>query len=269
MSQGEFQPREYWESRLRANPNIHGVGYISLGEAYNSWMYKVRARVFDSAVKQLGLDLTRARVLDAGSGTGFYLDRWLRLGARDVQGADLTETATGLLRSRFPQLVVHTVDMGSTDALDALGVRPGSFDAVSCMDVLFHIVDDARYETALRNVATLLRPGGFFVLSDNCVHGAEIRLEHHVSRSLEHVIAALGRAGLELVQRRPMLYLMNSPVDAPPARRARWERLLGRATAREWQGWITGAVLYPLERWLVARRQESPTTELLVCRRVP
>ena len=32
-------------------------------------------------------------------------------------------------------------------------------------------------------------------------------------------------------------------------------------------GWLAGAALFPAERRLVRRVRESPTTELLVCRR--
>lgn len=263
----DFEPRSYWERRLETNPNIHGVGYLDLGLAYNQWMYRVRGAVFDSCVRRAHLDLPNARVLDVGSGTGFYLDRWLRLGVRDLHGADLTAVATRLLRKRFPRVPIHTTDIGSDDALREVPLAPGSLDAVSCIDVLFHVVDDARYETALQNIARLLRPGGYLLLSENCVHGREIRLEHHVSRTLHDVMEMLSAAGLELVSRQPMLYLMNAPVDASTERLARWERWMLRMTSREMLGWLTGAILYPLERLLVRRRDESPTTELLLCRR--
>ena len=45
--------------------------------------------------------------------------------------------------------------------------RGASFDAVSAFDVLFHIVDDAAYGRAFQNIASLLKPGGWFLWSDN------------------------------------------------------------------------------------------------------
>jgi hypothetical protein len=33
-------------------------------------------------------------------------------------------------------------------------------------------------------------------------------------------------------------------------------------------GWAVGAALFPLERMLVRARRESPSTELMVCRRI-
>ncbi|MBC7630443.1 bifunctional 2-polyprenyl-6-hydroxyphenol methylase/3-demethylubiquinol 3-O-methyltransferase UbiG [Aeromicrobium sp.] len=268
MSDSRFEPRAYWENRLRAHPNIHGVGYLNLGQAYNTWLYRVRAAVFDAVVNSTSVRIPTASILDAGSGTGFYLDRWLGLGATDVRGLDLTTVSTSLLRARFPQLPIHTVDLGSEMALEELGLAPATVDLVSCMDVLFHIVDDQRYKQALANISTLLRTGGYLILSDNFLHGPEVRLEHHVSRSLVTVTAMLEGAGFEIIRRRPMLYLMNAPVDSNSRRLARWEGMIRRLTAREPLGWLTGALMYPLERILVATCNESPSTEILLCRRV-
>ena len=47
----------------------------------------------------------------------------------------------------------------------------GRFQAISAYDVLFHIVDDARYERAIQNISALLSPGGVFFFSDLFLHG--------------------------------------------------------------------------------------------------
>src|SRR5699024_12291150 len=68
------------------------------------------------------------------------------------------------------------------------------------------------------------------------------------------------------VRRVPMLMLMNAQVDAPLAWRKVWGGMLRAAAVTPPTGWLAGAALYPLERRLVRDREESPTTELLVCR---
>jgi SAM-dependent methyltransferase len=262
-----FDPGEYWETRLSQQPDLKGVGFISLGRSFNVWMYRVRRHVFDRTAQRYVRPLSQAAVVDLGSGTGFYVERWRTIGAGSVQAVDITKSSAALLKERFPDVDIHVGDITSAGDLEGMGLTPASFDAVSCMDVLFHVVDDERYERAIANVASLLRPEGIFILSDNCLHGDEIRLDHHVSRTLADVSATLRQQGFEMLSRRSMLYFMNAPVDAGPERVLRWERRFARLTRREWMAWLVGALLYPLERVMVSRCAESPTTEILVCRK--
>lgn len=256
-------PRDFWEQRLDEDWTETGVGYRALGRPFNRWMYRVRREVFLREARELDLDLPAARVLDVGSGTGFYVALWRELGAASVTGCDITESGVRRLRGRFPDVTFFRVDV--SDPGPALPA--GSFDAVSCIDVLFHIVDDGRYEAAVHALAGLLRPGGYLLLSENFVHGPAQRGPRQVNRSLPDITGLLDRAGLEVLRRVPMLVLMNAHVDARPARRKLWGAALRAATALPPTGWLAGAALYPLERRLVSTRAESPTTELAVCRR--
>ena len=73
--------RVFWEQRLGEDWTLSGVGYQALGRPFNTWMYRVRRSVFLREVSALKLPLQTARVLDVGSGTGFYVRRWQELGA--------------------------------------------------------------------------------------------------------------------------------------------------------------------------------------------
>ena len=88
-STASFDPERYWSDRLEQRFSLGGVGWLGLGEPYNRWMYAVRRRVFRRVIRDR-LDLPRARVLDVGSGTGFYVSLWRELGAGAVTGSDLT-----------------------------------------------------------------------------------------------------------------------------------------------------------------------------------
>jgi SAM-dependent methyltransferase len=231
-------------------------------------MYRVRGEVFDRVVDELGPLGERgpARVLDVGAGTGFYIDRWLARGAT-VTGVDLTEVSVRTLRERFPAARFLQADIGSP-LTPPLADEAGAFDVVTAFDVLFHIVADDQFGTALQNIARLLRPGGRFLWSDNYIHQPTIRVEHQVSRSLAEVTAALEAAGFSIEQRVPMFVLMNYPADTR-FRLARWAwtAMVAPAVASDRLGGILGAALFPLERRLVRSVRESPSTELMVCRR--
>jgi SAM-dependent methyltransferase len=94
---GDAELRVFWERRLGSDWTESGVGYHALGRAFNSWMYLVLRAVFAREVA--GLDVGAAsRVLDIGSGTGFYIERWRDAGARRIVGCDLTDAAVDRLR---------------------------------------------------------------------------------------------------------------------------------------------------------------------------
>ena len=254
--------RDYWEERLRGDYSLGGVGYQGLGEAFNRWGYRARRRVFLRLIRPLVSP--GARVLDVGSGTGFYLGLWRELGASSVTGSDLTEVAVERLAAQHAGVEAVRLDVGD----EAIDLPEGSFDAVSAMDVLFHITDDARFARALVNVARLLRPGGLLVFSDLFVRGGSWRAPHQAIRSLEEVRGAVTAAGLREELRRPMLVLLNAPVDTRSrAARAAWWTLRTAALRGEAAGWLAGAAAYPFDVGLARVMREGPSTELMVCRK--
>jgi SAM-dependent methyltransferase len=257
-------PKDYWDERLATHPGLVGVGFIGLGKQYNDWLYRVKKAVFLRKVRSQGLDLPRSTVLDVGSGTGFFIERWKELGVRKVVGVDLADTSVANLRRGFPEAEFHQMDIGS----DVQGRWDGAFDAVSSFDVLYHIVDDEKYVTALGNIYSFLRPGGLFIWSDNFVHQRTLRAARQVSRSLQEIEEVLAKTGFEIIERRPLFYLMNTPVDSlNPIRRLMW-RLIGAAVSRsEIAGLLIGALLYVPERVLTSLARESPTTEIMICRK--
>ncbi len=264
MSDG-FAAKDYWEQRLRGHFSLEGVGYLRLGQRFNEWMYRVRGEVFDRVVAELGLGTAGQAVLDVGPGTGFYVDRWLRRGAA-VTGVDLAPVVTSTLATRFPAARFLQADIGLPLAAP-LSDEQGRFDVVSAFDVLFHIVDDALYARALANIASLLKPGGVFIWSDNFIHRPTTRVAHQVSRSLDDIASAVDRAGFVIESRIPMFILMNYPADASKLAGLAWTAMMSPAMASNALGGLLGRLLYPIERRLVRSVKESPSTELMICRR--
>lgn len=263
--------RAFWEQRLEGDWTERGVGYHALGRPFNTWMYRVRREVFRREAVALDVDLPTARVFDVGSGTGFYVRGWQEVGVGSVTGSDLTRAAVDNLRRAFPGVPFQQLDISEQSDVSeqSADLEPGSFDVVSAMDVLFHITDDDRYRAAIANIGRLVRPGGSFVLSENFLHRPEQRGPHQVNRTLEDITAILDAAGFDVLRRVPMLVLMNAQVDTGRVRRKLWGGFLRAITLTPPTGWLAGAVLYQVEHRLVRRLRESPTTELMVCRRRP
>jgi SAM-dependent methyltransferase len=258
----ETNARDYWESLHKRSYGLTSVGYIGVGRPFNAWMYRVRRRVFQDTVKAF-ITEQDPEILDIGSGTGFYLDRWRELGFQRISASDVSEVAVERLRERYPSLEIAQLDIGEES------VGPSrQFDVVSIVDVLFHITSDRSYERALVNLAELVRPGGILVLSENFVHEAGPKEAQQVNRSLAGITSLLRNVGLEPLARRPMFVLMNYPVDSTSRlHRFCWRTLVLAMAAWNPLGAVVGAALYPLELLLVARLKEGPSTELMVCRR--
>lgn len=264
----ETRVRQYWEQRLHDGPTLENTGWLGWGAQFNKWMYRVRARLFvkrvGAALSRFAIPVDRAEVLDIGSGTGFYIDLWRRLGVRGIACCDLTEAAVRGLRERYPDVQCARADIGEP----ALPYAAETFEAISCMDVLFHIIDDQRYKRAFQNCANLLKRGGLLIFTENALHGETLRGENQVSRSLAEIEGCIRAARLTIVERRPVFVLMNTPIDSGYAGLKKFWSIL-RACARRYPkiGFIAGPVLYPLEMVLTSILREGPSTEMLICRR--
>ena len=104
--------------------------------------------------------LAGAAVLDVGCGGGLLSEALAAAGAQ-VTAIDL---APDLLRiaklHRLESGVAVDYRLSSVEALAA--ERPGSFDAITCMEMLEHVPDPG---AVLAACATLLKPGGRLLLS--------------------------------------------------------------------------------------------------------
>jgi SAM-dependent methyltransferase len=253
----------YWESRLRKDFTLGGVGYIGLGEPFNRWLYRVRRRRIIETLTTLAV-ARKPSVLDIGSGTGFMIQTWQEAGAADIHGCDLTEVAVERLTSQFPSFTFSQLDVGA----DEFPYRT-VFDAISANDVLFHITDDDAYRRAVNNIFQALKPGGYFIFTDFFPRGETIRAPHQVSRSNEDITSLLSGAGFQIIDRQPVFVLMNNPMKGGRALRAWWWCLRRVVGLVPWAGGPIGAVLMYPELFLCKYVRRGPSTELMVCRRPP
>jgi SAM-dependent methyltransferase len=260
-----FDPKDYWETRHTSRYGPESVGYVGLGVPFNAWMYRVRGRVVRRQMQQAGIDLSTHDVLDVGSGTGFYVDLWKRLGARSITGSDFAPFAVRALRERFPESRFTELDVTSAESPQNLG----PFDVISAFDMLYHIVDDERYRRALANIRSWLRPGGYFVLSENFLARDRETGLHQVSRTYAEIVAMLTTSGFEVMRRAPVFVLMNRPLkSSSPLLAGTWKviRSVTRMTSRPYLGDWLGAALYPFELASVRLMHSGPSTEMMICR---
>jgi len=264
MNESNFDPQEYWENRLSSSYNIGGVGRKSVSLSYNNWLYKVRKHTFVEVVNNISTSYKKPNVLDVGAGTGFYIDIWKDLGVSRVDGIDITKTSVQKLKKDYSESDFFNLNIG--EPLNTKLNEP--YDAISAMDVLFHIVEDEKFDQAIRNVHSLLSPGGFFIWSD-CFVRSPIKMgKHVVYRSLKDIQQSLQEAGFSIVKRRPAFVIMSPPVDSDSViRNGIWRIIRKMISGREWRGNIVGGLLYPIERTLLNILSSTPGKEIMVCKK--
>src|SRR5580765_91297 len=82
----KYENDRYWNQRLEKDFSLAGVGHAGVGLSFNRWAYRVRRAVLLRTLRQSGIAINGAHILELGFGTGFYLDLWHSLGAAHVTG---------------------------------------------------------------------------------------------------------------------------------------------------------------------------------------
>src|SRR4051812_42511429 len=113
-----YQPDTYWQDRLSKHFNLSGVGHLSYSAAYNEWLYRRKANALRQALA--GRDVKGSRVLDVGSGTGFFV-RWYSERGASVHGVDITAVSVERLSAEFPAHAFTRADI-SADAVPLDGL---------------------------------------------------------------------------------------------------------------------------------------------------
>jgi len=195
-----YDPRSFWEERLSEHFDLRGTGETGLPLAYNRACYTLRRETLARALADAGFDPRETSVLDVGCGTGFFTAYYLARGAR-VTGLDIAPVSIERLSRRHPGARFLLADVADAPV-------DGSFDLVNAFDVLYHIVDDARWERALGHLGAAVAPGGLLLVTDTFALGAGLAA-HNRMRPLARYAAVLEPLGFTLARPRPDHVLLN------------------------------------------------------------
>jgi len=118
------------------------------------WYYVGKRRIVRHWLHQLGAIRPQSRLLDCGAGTGAFVAEM----QREIQccAMDDHKESLEILRQRLPQDAI--VEGNCTD----IPLAAEAFDAVTALDVLEHIPDDAK---AAAELVRVLAPGGGLVVT--------------------------------------------------------------------------------------------------------
>lgn len=105
--------------------------------------------------------VTGQKILDIGCGGGILADAMARKGA-DVLGVDLATKALKVAQLHALEAGTQGVKYREISAEALAAEQPGSFDVVTCMEMLEHV---PRPASIVQACATLVKPGGWVFLS--------------------------------------------------------------------------------------------------------
>jgi 2-polyprenyl-3-methyl-5-hydroxy-6-metoxy-1,4-benzoquinol methylase len=139
----------YWGKKY---PSGSGEIPVGISGGPPQWQEKDLLRIFTCLA-----GITLGRILDVGSGDGYFADRVSRLkGSGEVFGIDISETAINKAKINYPTLNF------SQGQIESLAFSDSFFDTVFAIEVLEHIVDVQRAIEELRRV---LKKGGYLAIT--------------------------------------------------------------------------------------------------------
>jgi len=155
------------------------------------WWYRGRRTVLENVIAELRLP-ARARILDAGAGSGRNMVELMRHGT--VTAIELSPTSVCLARAREVGEVVE-------GSVLHMPFESGSFDLAASLDVIEHLEDDLG---ALRELRRVVTPGGCLLVTVPAYQwlwSGHDEVNHHHRRYTRRSLREVGeRAGWKQVR---------------------------------------------------------------------
>jgi ubiquinone/menaquinone biosynthesis C-methylase UbiE len=132
------------------------AGYDKIGSHYTEERGKFdnwkEVRAFCSALPG------KAKVLDAGSGTGIPIARYLIQEGFEVVGIDLSKNMVSVARKNVPEAEFMQMNMAAID------LPPASFDGLISCYAIFHVPRE-KHAAIFRSFHSLLKPRGVMLVT--------------------------------------------------------------------------------------------------------
>jgi SAM-dependent methyltransferase len=206
-----FDAGAYWRERVGADADLAVVGHRAMGRAYNGEIYARRIEAMESMLERhVDKPLAQLRVLDIGCGSGFYTGFWQARGVREYVGLDISSRTIDRLADAYPGYRFVHADI--TEALpDALSDRE-SFDIITVFDVLYHIVDERRFASAIANIGELISDNGQLFIMDWLYHRDYQVSRHVINRARDAYLAEFGKNDLALADSELLFHFLVPPI---------------------------------------------------------
>jgi SAM-dependent methyltransferase len=235
----DYDAGKYWKERFSKGLTIAQTGHSGFSAGYNGYMYALKRRSLELAMRRHKIAVKGKSVLDVGCGSGFFLDFYARKGAGHLAGIDITEASVNAMREKFPS--------GSFFRMDACGSREpldGTFDIVNVFDVLYHIIDDGAFGRAIANIGAWSDKGSWIFITDS-LDPSKSAADHVRYRNPETYSPRLENSGIEIVETAGLFNFMGRPLS-PGIKNAVLRRLAARAVeSLAWAAYMADLLYCP------------------------
>lgn len=209
ISKEPYDYEEYWRAAHETCRGTHSaVGHGHLGRGFNAATYELRLKAADDLLARV-LGKAPISLLEGAVGIGAYSPLWSRIGVARWTGIDISSTAVEDLSRKQPIGEFLVRDM-ATPGLAAT-LPQASYELVTAIDVLFHLVDDKSFRAALGNLAACVAVGGHLLVSDVFLEQSRQTAPHVRHRSLSDLTSELPR-DFELVGRQQVFSILDDPI---------------------------------------------------------
>jgi cyclopropane fatty-acyl-phospholipid synthase-like methyltransferase len=155
---GGYDAQRYWDDRFkRWGPTLRGPGDEGLSESENTAAYAEAEKRLLTLLDRADVELEGARLLEVGTGSGYYTRLFSSYGPERLVGVDITEALFPQLRQELPEVEFRQQDVTRSAVA-------GDYDAAFLIDVIEHIVSRDDLRSALRNITNALVKEGVFVV---------------------------------------------------------------------------------------------------------
>lgn len=189
-------------------PSSTEANYDSIGQAYEvafagNTQQKESVRWLLQALRGAnGKTFHPSRIVDIGCGTGRPVVELLANAGHDVLGIDISQAMVNAGKSNVPEAAFEKIDMRDFLKREA----PASFDAATTYFAGLAGLKQDEYRATVREIAKLLKPGGFFVFATvprdgDCLPMKWMGRDWIVSSlSIEDVLVTVEKAGFEVLE---------------------------------------------------------------------
>ena len=153
----DYDSESYWRDRFsKYGTKFQGAGHDGITEAENIKMYLDAENIFKEVLERL--NFKKIKVLEIGPGSGFYTRILKSLGVKDYTAVDITDALFPVLKNKFPDYHFIKQDITKISFQE-------KYDLIIMIDVIQHIVNEAKFNNAMANIKEALNKDGIFILS--------------------------------------------------------------------------------------------------------
>jgi len=175
-------PREFFESYH----NKYDDERTLINPDWEWWRVKYHYNLVENDIMYWLLatnqSMSDMSILDIGGGTGHWLDFYTNyLESLNITMLDFSEVVVKRLRKKYPKIKIQHSNVATKQSQFS-----NKFDVINAIGVMFHLVDDSMWESAVINLCAYLKSGGVAIIGGEFGINTYQVSHHRVARSLEY-----------------------------------------------------------------------------------